>query len=81
MNTPTTSTFGGARQRCIQVVCLIFMAFVAPTNTQGQIGSQGQISGFLRDQQGAVVSGATVVVTHTGTRQSARRKRIRAATM
>src|SRR5215216_3177110 len=69
MNTPATSAFGGARQSCIRIVCLIFMAFVAPMNAQGQIGSQGQISGFLRDQQGAAVIGATVVVTHTGTRQ------------
>jgi len=34
-----------------------------------QIGSNGQISGFVRDAAGAAVSGATVVVTDTGTKQ------------
>ena len=34
-----------------------------------QVGSQGQISGYVRDSAGAAISGATVVVTDVGTKQ------------
>ena len=47
---------------------LLMLAFSAAA-TLGQIGSQGQLQGFVRDQSGAAVSSASVIVTDIGTGQ------------
>jgi hypothetical protein len=47
---------------------LLLMIFTA-LGVSAQVGSQGQISGFVHDSNGATVSGATVVVTDTGTKR------------
>src|SRR5262249_20842790 len=47
---------------------LLMMIFTA-LGVSAQVGSQGQISGFVHDSNGATVSGATVAVTDTGTKQ------------
>src|SRR5262245_42493833 len=52
----------------IYLSVLLVVAFSAFT-ALAQIGSQGQISGFVHDASGAAVSGATVVVTDTGNKK------------
>ncbi|HJQ23528.1 MAG TPA: carboxypeptidase-like regulatory domain-containing protein [Blastocatellia bacterium] len=49
------------------VTCAILAALVSPLSVAAQIGAQGQISGFVRDQQGAAVTPSTITVTNTGT--------------
>src|SRR5438105_7153108 len=55
---------------CLGLSLLFFLAF-----NQGfaQVGSTGRIVGTVQDPTGAMISGATVVVTNTGTSQERRR--------
>ncbi|MBI3422658.1 MAG: carboxypeptidase regulatory-like domain-containing protein [Acidobacteria bacterium] len=55
-------------------LCFGVLALVAFCTLQAlaQVGSQGQISGFVRDSAGAAISGATVMVTDVGTKQQRR---------
>ncbi|MBO0798196.1 MAG: carboxypeptidase regulatory-like domain-containing protein, partial [Blastocatellia bacterium] len=50
-------------------LCVLLTAVFTAVGVSAQVGSQGQISGFVHDSSGAAISGATVVVTNTGTKQ------------
>lgn len=52
-----------------RLLCLALIISSGALSALAQIGSQGQISGFVIDQNGAAVSNATVVVTDKGTGQ------------
>lgn len=58
------------RERTPARFLLAIAVLVTPLAALAQIGSEGQISGYVRDQTGSVVSGATVTVTDVGTGQS-----------
>lgn len=51
------------------LVSLLILNGLAIFSVSTQIGSQGRITGFVRDQNNAVLSGSTVVVTDSGTGQ------------
>ncbi|MGH9915787.1 MAG: carboxypeptidase regulatory-like domain-containing protein, partial [Pyrinomonadaceae bacterium] len=53
------------------LVFLVLSVLSIPTapTASAQIGSQGRITGFVRDQNSAVLSGSTIVVTDSGTGQ------------
>ncbi|MBO0720063.1 MAG: TonB-dependent receptor [Blastocatellia bacterium] len=52
-------------------LCLgaLLIAVFTAVGVSAQVGSQGQISGFVHDSSGAAIGGATIVVTNTGTKQ------------
>lgn len=53
----------------LSLILAAFMLSALSTIGLAQVGSQGQISGYVHDATGAAVSGATVIVTDTGTKQ------------
>jgi len=53
--------------RAMRVCFAVAILLVAASGMFGQSGSTGSILGSVKDSTGAVVSGATVVVTNTAT--------------
>jgi len=55
------------RATMFTVSCTLLLTVVFAARLFGQASELGQIAGLVTDQQGGVVSGATVTVTNTGT--------------